>query len=498
MAQSVARRLFAQGGIYTLSRLFNQFTRLILLPVYALIGAQGVGIINLLWSIGSFLGFIYAQGLHGAWFRLRFDRKDRASQKELECTIVWYLLASGAIGVVALALVGPALFPLITTEVGFYPLGFLTTLTAALLMFPNLYERKLQAEQRPIQYAIFTAARTGLGLLLILFFILVLKRGAAGKVEADAIAAGLVALAALALIRPSRIRSFSLSTLAASLRYGLPLLPHSLAGLTNEVIDRILISRVLGLGSTGVYSMGYNLASLTGIVATALNQAYSTLFIQSIRESIEKPEEMRRETFRLVARAGLQMTAFVACVGLAVSTVAREALEVLPGTDFDQSWRVVPPVAAAGVSMAGYYVFSQSIVYETSRIGLLARISITAAITNIAANLLLLNATGSFLGAAWATFLSNTTMALGGLWLGQTTLRLPHKWLSWITLVASLGIGLAALYLLDDGIPSPAVRFPLKVLAAGIAAILVLRSAGVSRKTLDTLPILRDFRGKRS
>ncbi len=494
MTQSLGRKLFAQGGIYTLSRLLNQASRLVLLPVYALLGKDGVGLIGLMWSVGSFLGFIYAQGLHGAWFRFRFDRNHQDSIRELETTVIWYLVFSGLCGVLILCFLGPFIAPYVTPDVNFYPLGLLTAISAALLVFPGLYERKLQAELRPIPYAIFTGGRTVLTLIVILIFILGFKRGAPGKIEADTFSAVILAGISIYLIRPGGMNSFSKTTLYQCLSYGLPLLPHSLAGLTNEMVDRILINRILGLSATGVYTMGYNLASVSVMVATTLNQAYSPLFIRTVRDFEEASPESRTAAQVKICRAGLQMVTAVGCIALLLAIGSREALMLLPGKDFDESWRVVPPVAAAGVALAAYFVFSQSIVYSTAHIGRLARISIAAALINILANLILLPATGSYLGAAWATLISNTSMMLGALWLGQRSFPVPHEWKKWMLSTFWIGAGLTVLYQLDSHLDSLSLRLACKLAAGMCAGTALLASAGIKASQIGSLGSFQDMK----
>lgn len=480
MTQSLGRKLFAQGGIYTLSRLLNQASRLVLLPVYALLGKDGVGLIGLMWSVGSFLGFLYAQGLHGAWFRFRFERNEAESIRELETTVIWYLVGSGILGVLILCFIGPWLAPSVTPNVDFFPLGLLTSITAALLVFPGLYERKLQAELRPTTYSFFTGGRTLLTLGTILIFILGLNRGAAGKIEADTFSACILAGLSIYFIRPGGLGSFSSATLYQCLAYGLPLLPHSLAGLTNEMIDRILINHFLGLSATGIYTMGYNLASVSVMVATTMNQAYSPLFIRTVRDFEDATPETRTTAQKKICRAGLQMVTAVGCIAMLLSMGSREALMLLPGKDFDESWRVVPPVAAAGVVLAAYFVFSQSIVYSTAHIGRLARISITAAMINIVANLILLPATGSYLGAAWATLLSNSSMMLGALWLGQRSFPVPHEWKRWLLLALWIGVGLLGLYQLDCNLEQLWIRLLCKSLIGILTGAALVMSAGIS------------------
>lgn len=490
MSRSISHKLFSHGSIYTFSRLLNQSSRFILLPVYAhYLGKSGYGVVSLMWTFGSFLGFILLQGLHGAWFRFRFDYNTPQAVRTLESTILWYLLASGLGGVALLSLGGNLIAPVVTPGVPYFPLGLWSALTAAFLLVPNLLERRYQAEQQPFQFAVFTAARTLLNLLLIVIFLIPFGRGAEGKIEADLISAIIVAIFCICIIRPGGISSFSIPILKKCLRYGWPLIPHSLAGLTNEVIDRILISYLLGSADNGVYSMGYNIASIAVWIATGLNQSFSPLYIQQIKEyEHHRGESPARaaECLKQIARAGLQMVAFTGCTALFLTAVSREALALLPGTDFNQSWKIVAPVATGSLSLTMYFVFSQGIVYDRKRAGRMAYASIPAAAVNVLANLYLLPRVG-IIGAAFATWLSNSVMMVIALVVSLRMSDVRYPWGKWIMVASSTLLGLAGLYILDLNVESIWIRMLTKWILVIFDSLFLLYLAGASRAALTAL-----------
>jgi O-antigen/teichoic acid export membrane protein len=490
MTQSISRKLFAHGSIYTFSRLFNQASRFILLPIYAAyLGKDGYGVISLMWTVGTFLGFVFAQGLVSAWFRFRYDCHSEFALKQLETTILLYLFLSNALVVLVLTLCGELVSTYLTPGVAYYPLGYWTILTFALLLVPNLYERKLQAEQRPLAFAIFTAARTALGLAAIILFLVPLRWGAYGKIVADLVAACLVSLYCVYTIRPGDFSHFSMSLLKKCLRYGWPLIPHSLAGLTNEMIDRILISQILGHAANGVYSMGYSVASVAVWIAIGLNQSFSPLFIQQIKD-FEKvaidPSAGSESHLQTITRAGLQMVAFVGCIALLLTAFSRELLFLLPGNDFDESWQIVAPVTCGSLSLMAYYVFAQPILYDRKRAGLLALASIPAALLNLFANLYLLPRIG-IIGAAFTTWLSNSVMMIVTLMISRRMRHLPYQWSRWGFLFVTTTVGLALVYCLDFSLTEWSLRLLLKGVFAIGFGLALLKSVGASVKTITSV-----------
>ncbi len=483
MASSSAVRLFFHGGIYTLSRFANVVLGVVLLPLYARhLGTDGFGTISLMTTVGGFLGLLIVQGLPGAWFRLRFDEDDAAGVRIFETTIVWYIIASG-LGIVGLvSLLGEPIARLVTPGIPYLPLGLLTASAAFANAFPALYERKLQVEERPVAFGVFNLSRTIGSAALVVLFVVGLGRGARGAIEATTLAAFVNAIVSLAMIRPGSWRMVSRPRLARSLGYGIPLVPHSLAGLVNDLIDRVLVNAMLGLSAVGVYSMGYRVASMGQVVSTSLNQAFGPIFIRILNdsESARRDGDARKADteLRRVGRLGLLTVTGAGCLVLALTAIAREALLVLATPAFQDSWKVVAPVGAGVIAWACYFPFSQAILYNPARVRWLMATTGLAAIVNVGANFVLIPRMG-ILGAAWATLLSDVVLAVVAYVFARNSTHIPYERVRWLGTLASLGLGLAGLWLLDARMESLVWRLLAKLAWAAVTALIALRLSQV-------------------
>ena len=491
MASSSAVRLFFHGGIYTLSRLANVALGVVLLPLYARhLGTDGFGTISLMATVGGFLGLVIIQGLPGAWFRLRFDEADEAGIRKFETTIVWYLIASG-LGIVGLVtLLGTPLSRWVTPGIPYLPLGLLTASAAFANVFPALYERKLQVEERPVAFGIFNLGRTLLQAALVVVFVVALDRGARGAIEATTLAAGINMIGSLIMIHPGSWRLVSKPRLARSLGYGIPLVPHSLAGLINDLIDRILVNSMLGLSAVGVYSMGYRIASLGQVVATSLNQAFGPIFVRILNDAdaARRDGDARKADAELqrAGRLGLLTVAGAGCLVVALTAVAREVLMVLATPAFQDSWKVVGVVGGGVIAWACYFPFSQAILYNPARVRWLMATTGLAALVNIGANLVLLPKLG-IMGAAWATLVSDVVLAIVAYLFARKSTFVPYERGRWLGALASLGAGLAGLWVLDSMVDTIALRLAAKMIWAALTALLALRISKVSWSAVQQL-----------
>lgn len=483
MNRSLGRRLFAHGVPYAALRVANVSIGFVLVPLYArYLGSEGYGLITLMATVGAFGTLVFVQGLHAAFYRLNFDQESPAELRRLETSVVYWVLGSAALGLVLLSLCGETLARWVTPGIPFFPLGFWTALGAAAGTFALLYERKLQAEQNPGAFLRFGALRGVASLVLIVLFVALLGRGAAGKIEAEALVACAVAVLALARIRPGSPRLFSPTRLAGALSYALPLLPHTLLVLTNDLADRLLVNLYLGTGVLGVYALGYKLCTVVHLVGAALVQAFGPLYIRE-RKRHAATTHPGAGPPEAVGRGALLLVAAAAGCALCVTAGARELVALLAPSGFERSWAVVAPVAAAFVALAAYGAFNQPILYDLRGSRRMVWVSGGGAACNVLANLVLLPSLG-MMGAAWSTLLSCSLMAglavaLSG---GQSLLRL-HR-VRWCALLASCAAALAALWQVDAHFaePGPGLAWKAAILACGLVA--VTTSAGISLRSL--------------
>ncbi|HEX2679211.1 MAG TPA: oligosaccharide flippase family protein, partial [Polyangiales bacterium] len=254
---SPLRRLVAHSGIYTLSRIASQGAAFFMLPLYThALGTEGLGVVEITNAARGLLMIVLLQGLHSAWFRLRYNLlEDEAALHRFETSLVWYLLVSNVAIIAVVSVLGANTWNRLAPGVPYYPFGLLTFLASGCTVFGNLVERKLQAQQRAWQFAVFTLLRTIGTLGCIVVFVALLKRGPLGKLEGEVLAGAVGAISAWWILKPGSPRLVSRDDVKRSLAYGWPLVPHGLAGVINDMIDRFMVNSMMGLAAAGVYSL---------------------------------------------------------------------------------------------------------------------------------------------------------------------------------------------------------------------------------------------------
>lgn len=120
--------------------------------------------------------------------------------------------------------------------------------------------------------------------LLVLFLVVQLKMGAVGKICSATGGYLFFAIINLYLLNKRHYIRFVIDKSAISelLKFGIPLLPHSLSFWIKSGADKILITTYCGLTANGLYSMALSF----GAIYTMLNNAFMMAFVPYLQKRI--------------------------------------------------------------------------------------------------------------------------------------------------------------------------------------------------------------------
>ena len=398
------RALLRGSLLYTLGNFLPRIGTFLLLPVYtaAMLPAE-YGVLSLMLSLAGLLAIVYRLGLDGALLRFHFD-VDPARRPALYHTATTVTVAASIVLSAAGALLLAPFFDRIFPGVSFFPYGALAlaiTATTALQYVPSDLFRAIE---RPGRFLAFALAVFFVAFVGVLLFVLVLDMGAAGGLLANLAGGGVVIAATTYVLARMRRGRFDPQLARQTLSFGLPLVPHGLAGWVLNLSDRWLIGLTIGLNAVGaqaavgIYSFGYVFGQSVALVAMSFNAAWVPLWYA--RGDGEQGPALLREMTSLVM-AGL------AVLAVGVSVVAPELTRLLGtrrwGAEAQVAADVIPIVAAASL-VYGLYFMLVSTVFLRRRTGGLPILTLVAGAANVGANLLLIPRIG-LLGAAWSTLI---------------------------------------------------------------------------------------------
>jgi O-antigen/teichoic acid export membrane protein len=219
------------------------------------------------------------------------------------------------------------------------------------------------------------------------------------------------------------------------LSYSWPLLVGGIAGSMNEVLDKILLRRLIGgaegLETVGLYGAGYKVGVLM------------SLFIQMYRFAAEPFffEKAGHQDAKKTYAVTMKYFVITALILFLVINLYIEALQVIIGPVFRESL-VVVPVISMGYLLLGIFI-NQSIWYKVDDKTIYgAWITLLGAAVTIAVNVIFVPGFG-YIAAAWAHVACYMTMVAVSYVVGQKLYPIDYeikRIVSYIALAVTLYI----------------------------------------------------------
>lgn len=230
-------------------------------------------------------------------------------------------------------------------------------------------------------------------------------------------------------IRPAFDRKLLIKMLA----YSWPLLVGGMAGSLNEVLDKILLRRLIGgaegLATVGLYGAGYKVGVLMSLFIQMYRFAAEPFFFEKAGSKDAK------ETYAVT----MKYFVITALILFLVINLYIETLQVIIGPMFRESLKVVP-IISMGYLLFGIFI-NQSIWYKVDDKTIYGMwITMIGAVVTIAVNVIFVPVYG-YIAAAWAHVACYSSMVLVSYFVGMKYYPIDYE-IKRITLYILLAVGL--------------------------------------------------------
>lgn len=418
---SVLLKRLGQGSLrYGAGDVLQRGVAFLLVPVYTrYLPPSDYGIIAVVAAAGGLLTVALGFGLRGSVVRHYYDFADDPEEVRsyMGSVFVTYLAGGGALAAL-LYLAGPWLTDRVLRQVPFHPFISLTIWTAYVSAGGAILLGLYRAREQSWRYVALQAGGSILTLLLIVVFIVGLGRGVVGQVEGAALASALLMVLYLGLVSREVNWRYSLPKARAALVFGLPLVPHLLAGSITALFDRIVLERYVSLTDVGLYLLGYQIGMLVSFAAGAVNAAWSPIFYDTARRRSDAPS--------VVARLTTLYAAGIALVAASVIVFGREIIDLVAPDAYGAAAAIVPVVAVAHC-FQGLYFMSVTPLFYAKKTQVVPAVTVASAALSLLLLFVLVPRFG-ILGAAYATLLAflaqwALTVAVARKWYA-----IPYDW----------------------------------------------------------------------
>ncbi|MCK6529426.1 oligosaccharide flippase family protein [Myxococcota bacterium] len=359
------------------------------------------------WALGSMLlgalACLYNPALHGAVTRYYFILDEPSERRRFLGTIQTFLVVWGLGLSIVLMLAGPWLAPHVFGEdLPFWPYGALIVWTGFLGVLGVVPRAVWAAAEMPKALVAVGALGTTAYLGLAVSLVAVAGAGVDGLFWARLASSGIVSLAFLAFARRHTGLAWDRGMLRDALTFSLPLFPHLLALWALALSDRFILSRMLDVGSVGVYMLGYVFLDAANLVTGALNGAWVPQFTRAHGVPSLAPFVARSVTWFMVAVVG------VVLAGVVLSPTIVRLL-------FDERYHAAAPISAilvVGALFQGLYLLGVAVLFFHRRNAAVPVVTTAAALVNVGLNVWWIPKWG-LPGAAWATVVGYSVLAAG-------------------------------------------------------------------------------------
>ncbi|HSF61050.1 MAG TPA: oligosaccharide flippase family protein [Gaiellaceae bacterium] len=427
------KRLGKHSAIYGLGGLVSRILAVLLLPLYTrYLSPSDYGKVETLIALTTVVGIVLRMGIHAAFFRFYFDSPEPDHRRLVLRTSFWFTMAMATAGLIAGVAVSPQLSDLLfgTTDDAELVAAAFVGLWAG--MNYEQLTSLFRVEERSTAFVAASLSNVLLTIGATLILVVALDKGPIGVIVGNFTGTLLVYAALVGYRREQLGLQFDRRLLREMNRFGIPLVPTALFLWVTNFSDRLFLVQLADVTEVGLYSVGVRIASAMVLLLTAFRLAWP-----AFAYSIEDEGEARR-TYAYVLTYLVLVATWVAT---ALALLSPWIVDWIAAPAFDESSRVVGPLAFAAVAFGAYIVVAIG-VGRARRTQFNWVVTGAAAAVNIVLNLLLIPPYG-MMGAAVATIAAYTTMFVGMAWWSQRIYPVPYQWRR-VTTAAGAGIALVA------------------------------------------------------
>ena len=434
------KSLLKDTAIYGISSIVGRFLNYLLVPIYAAsmsAASGGYGVVTEVYAWTALLMVILTYGMETTFFR--FVNKDSENPKQVYSTV---LTMVGSTSLLFIA-VGMTFLHPIASAMGYadhpWYIGMMM-LVIAMDAFQCLPFAYLRYKKRPLAFA-------GLKMLFIVLNIalnLVYYVGMGGSDVFYAFFFNLICTSTIMLLLVPQIKlggGFDASLAKRMLKYGYPILILGIAGILNQVADKIIFRHVYpgedAQVQLGIYGAASKIAMIMAMLTQAFRYAYEPFVFSKSKD---------KDSRVMYADAMKYFIIFTLLAFLAVVFYI-DILKYILAPDYWSGLRVVPIVMMAEIFMGVYFNLSfwYKLIDET-KWG--AYFSFAGCAVLIAINVFFVPVYG-YMACAWAGFAGYGVAMVLSYFVGQKKYPINYD----LKAIGKYVIIAIALYVISEGLP---------------------------------------------
>ncbi len=201
-----------------------------------------------------------------------------------------------------------------------------------------------------------------------------------------------------------------------ALRFGLPLIPHSVGGLLLNYVDRLLVTNMLDVRETGIYLVAVQFGMLLGIFLDSFNKAYYPWLMKKLIDVSEK------EKRSLVIYSYTYFFLVITCAVI-LAIIGNLLIPLIVGEEYYSAVSLVI-YTLIGNAFTGMYYMVANFIFFSKRTELLSLLTISIGISSTIISITLINIYG-VIGAALGFAIGQCLLFIGAWYCSYIAIKMP-------------------------------------------------------------------------
>jgi O-antigen/teichoic acid export membrane protein len=351
-------KLFKSLSVYTILGFSKKAFPFVLLPFLTrVLTPEDYGIMAMFAVVKSFFGPFVGLGTASSVERYYFDKKEINFQVYLSNVLLIVIATATFFG---------CLFLLFTDIISSYteiPKSFLWIVIVVSLgvVFDKINLALLRVQFKSLYYAYISLLETALYFVLMIVFVFGFKLNWKADFYTQLLSYIFLGLLGVVMMIKSKMLptklSFNLNYTKQAFAFGLPMFIHTFGLFFVNMLDRLLLTNLVGLEATGIYSIGFKMGTIILFFVRAFNNAYVPWIYEKLKLNTVKS--------RLLAyKSTFYSCIFVACAGILLILILPLIYPILIGEEFSSSIYITKIIVFAQVFNAFYLLLMSYILFE--------------------------------------------------------------------------------------------------------------------------------------
>ena len=408
-------RFLRNVGIYTVSDVLNKAVPFLLLPVLTrYLTPSDYGIIAMFTVFTSILGVFISLETHAA-ISVKFFKSAREELKIYIANVFFLVIGTTSLVFIVLLFFHSYIYQITALPLEWMIIGVFVTLFT---LFNTINLVLWQSEHKAFNLGVFQVSQTVFNLGLSLILVIDLEWGWEGRLLAASAAAILFGLCSVVLIYRRNYLNLILSKshLKEIISFGLPLLPHALGTWVRTGIDRIFLTVLISTAATGLYTVGFQIASIIMVLIAAFNKAYTPFLFEKLKDITDF------QKIKIVRYTYLYFGVLI-LITSGLCLISPIIVRFFVGDEFSGSQEYIVWFAF-GFSFYGMYSLVANYVLYSQRTIYLSYITFIVGLIHVGLSYLMISSNGA-LGAAQAYFIISLLAFVLVWWLSNKLYPMP-------------------------------------------------------------------------